>query len=170
MKLIPRFIRKRRLRWPFWVSTCLATALLTTSFATNWFWFIYASATGLDFFSVEVSRGCVSYAQGHNFNARPTSYRGWELYRPSYSAPFRWTPGISERPAQGQPRLAMWVPLYIFAAPFALFSTISFFRAPLKHAEGHCPHCGYDLTGISDERCPECGRNDRRDARSTEIE
>jgi hypothetical protein len=23
---------------------------------------------------------------------------------------------------------------------------------------GHCPECGYDLRGLSQQRCPECGR------------
>ena len=31
---------------------------------------------------------------------------------------------------------------------------ISFWR---RNPKGHCPKCGYDLTGITD-KCPECGR------------
>ena len=27
-----------------------------------------------------------------------------------------------------------------------------------KHPPGHCPHCGYDLTGNESGVCPECGR------------
>jgi len=31
---------------------------------------------------------------------------------------------------------------------------LSFWR---RHPKGHCPKCGYDLSGITDQ-CPECGR------------
>ncbi len=27
-----------------------------------------------------------------------------------------------------------------------------------RHPPGHCPHCGYDLTGNESGVCPECGR------------
>lgn len=30
---------------------------------------------------------------------------------------------------------------------------------PPEHCQHlHCPHCGYDLTGLTEYRCPECGR------------
>jgi len=32
------------------------------------------------------------------------------------------------------------------------------------HSPGHCSHCGYDLCGIDDKACPECGRVIRGDA------
>lgn len=41
------------------------------------------------------------------------------------------------------------------------------FSTPLVHDDGspippewglRCPHCDYDLTGLSNRRCPECGR------------
>ena len=33
----------------------------------------------------------------------------------------------------------------------------SFDRA--KNQKGHCPHCDYDLSGLSSDICPECGGN-----------
>lgn len=42
------------------------------------------------------------------------------------------------------------VPLGLSAALIG----VSFRR---RHPKGHCPKCGYDLTGIAD-KCPECGR------------
>jgi hypothetical protein len=30
---------------------------------------------------------------------------------------------------------------------------------------GHCPHCGYDLTGNVSGVCPECGQSARQTAR-----
>ena len=27
-----------------------------------------------------------------------------------------------------------------------------------KHRPGHCQRCGYDLTGLTEPRCPECGQ------------
>jgi len=46
-----------------------------------------------------------------------------------------------------------WIPLVIAAIP----TTWMWLRRGSK--EGHCTHCGYDLTGNESGVCPECGRS-----------
>ena len=37
-----------------------------------------------------------------------------------------------------------------------LLGLLGLFWLPYKY--GHCRHCGYNLTGLSEPRCPECGK------------
>jgi len=50
-----------------------------------------------------------------------------------------------------------WAPITLFAA----WPIIAFIRGPYRRAgrvaEGLCPACGYNLTGLLKARCPECG-------------
>jgi hypothetical protein len=49
------------------------------------------------------------------------------------------------------------VPLYsLFAA--GLLPTLAVCRFVAKFPRGHCRQCGYDLTGLPEPRCSECGQ------------
>lgn len=43
---------------------------------------------------------------------------------------------------------------FFLAAGFVLVFWLNYRVRPVP---GHCPHCGYDLTGCTSARCPECG-------------
>ena len=45
-----------------------------------------------------------------------------------------------------------WLPLLISTSAAVLL-----WRSGRRVPEGHCPKCGYDLTGNLSGRCPECG-------------
>ncbi len=50
-------------------------------------------------------------------------------------------------------RCPFWIPLVLIALP-----TIGLFILDRRrHRPGHCATCGYDLTGNSSGKCPECG-------------
>lgn len=51
--------------------------------------------------------------------------------------------------------------LMMFAATSGLLSLAVFLRKRNQpiYSPGHCANCGYNLTGLSDLRCPECGRS-----------
>ncbi len=53
----------------------------------------------------------------------------------------------------------LWIPFVCVAALTAIFFVKDRRRIP----PGHCPACGYNLTGNVSGRCPECGAECRRD-------
>ena len=51
----------------------------------------------------------------------------------------------------------LWMPFVLFAA----YPALAFIRGPVRRwrrrKRGLCTHCGYNLTGLTEPRCPECG-------------
>ena len=70
---------------------------------------------------------------------------------------YRW------RPASGANLfLRLVVPMWSLAAAFALLPAARLLgRLARRRRPGHCPRCGYDLTGNVSGVCPECGRPQR---------
>lgn len=57
--------------------------------------------------------------------------------------------------------LPHWLLVFVFAAPLmgkVLVIAMRRLKRRLRHMNGLCPTCGYDLRA-STERCPECGKN-----------
>ncbi len=48
--------------------------------------------------------------------------------------------------------IPLWLPVLLAAIP-----TFLVWRFVPKFARGHCRRCGYNLTGLTEARCPECG-------------
>ena len=46
----------------------------------------------------------------------------------------------------------LWLPFVVFLVP-----TLVLWRHDRRARPGHCPNCGYNLTGNVSGRCPECG-------------
>lgn len=47
----------------------------------------------------------------------------------------------------------LWIPFLAFGVP----SLVLWWLDRRRPTAGHCPHCGYNLTGNVSGRCPECG-------------
>ena len=50
----------------------------------------------------------------------------------------------------------LWIP-FIFFAAYPILVLIKTIRRRLRRKPGHCSNCGYDLTGLPEPKCPECG-------------
>ena len=53
------------------------------------------------------------------------------------------------------------VPFWLLFAGLARWPALAFVRGPLRRwrrrKRGQCLHCGYNLAGLPERRCPECG-------------
>ncbi len=78
---------------------------------------------------------------------------GWHLYRTraEWRTPAWLTFGSGSR--SGWIIVPLWIPILLFASATGLAWRFYGRRFP----PGHCPRCGYDLTGNVTGRCPECG-------------
>lgn len=70
---------------------------------------------------------------------------------PPPGAPLVWT---AEFYVATRPR-GVTLPLW---APFAVLTLLAIALWRREYPAGHCPACGYDLTGNVSGLCPECGR------------
>ncbi|UCG15098.1 MAG: hypothetical protein JSV19_07345 [Phycisphaerales bacterium] len=48
--------------------------------------------------------------------------------------------------------------LFVMCWAFGPGIVLLFWSETRKRMAGHCPGCGYNLRGLSEQRCPECGR------------
>ncbi len=55
---------------------------------------------------------------------------------------------------------SLWIGFVI-----AAFATAILWRRDRRPRRGHCPRCGYNLTGAEHEKCPECGAGVEASAR-----
>ena len=111
-----------------------------------------------------------NFANGIPYSANRIRYNLADVPRGAefYGAPFQ-IPSQFPIDSDGALRLAlvakMWptgdgfpLPLsYPFAAVAIPTLTVWWFGRRRRIPRGHCVRCGYNLTGLPDARCPECG-------------
>ncbi len=77
---------------------------------------------------------------------------------PNVRAISAWVPRYRAYPDYGV--ICLHIPLILPVALFALASAyflLPFHRRRDRIKQGHCPHCGYNLTANTSNKCPECG-------------
>jgi hypothetical protein len=52
----------------------------------------------------------------------------------------------------------LWLPTVLLLIAPSVALVRGPWRRRRRHRRGHCLRCGYDLTGLAEPRCPECGR------------
>lgn len=75
----------------------------------------------------------------------------WELGRAGSAA--LWTPRFWSDGWSRIIEIPLWLPVVVVALPTALLQ----YWGRRRRVPGYCRRCGYNLTGLTDARCPECG-------------
>jgi hypothetical protein len=78
---------------------------------------------------------------------------GWTVASYGGSPPLIWWVDIGALPIWQW----VWIPLWMPFVALAAVTTFLWYRDRRHIPLGHCPACGYDLTGNVSGRCPECG-------------
>ncbi len=132
----------RRRRWRtavLWIG-CTLCVLMATAFVVSARWSVF----------VEIPRGVFVgvFSGGIECAAQPILPvpRIWRHGHGLRRAlvPLRWSNGFL---------LPLVYPFAAVAVP-----TLLFWRFVPKFPSGHCQRCGYNLTGLTEARCPECGQ------------
>ena len=112
-------------------------------------WRVYRSTGCMD---VGLAEGGLSY-ESTPWKANLTLGPRFEFYkRTTFAVGNVWLP--KHLKASGGSFL--FCPIWMLLLPVALPAAYLFYR-DRRHPPGHCPRCGYDLTGNESGVCPECG-------------
>ncbi len=68
----------------------------------------------------------------------------------------RWLPELHRTSDVGYLQLPFWIPALAFASMLMLCRPLYFHRRRKRKKLGLCLKCGYNLTGLTEPRCPEC--------------
>lgn len=144
----------RRRTWPIVLGVALLlVALPACLFSVAWSWNV-AIPGGHNAHRLAIEHGKL-VVQKVTYNTPPPSTApDWKV---------RFDPGVSIQYAHmyraprpwGRSWQSTHYPFSVFVA-IAAFASIGFAYYHKKQPPGHCPECGYDLAGSTDQ-CPECG-------------
>ena len=137
----------RRRRWRtamLWIG-CTLCLLISVAFVASGFWFVVLQ--------VPTPYGpCVYLRDGAVAIVLDEPWFGGVTVEPNSSSEFLrgWIDWEAGTP---------WVkfPLYAVFLVVAIL-TLLVWRFVPKFPRGHCRRCGYNLTGLTEARCPECGQ------------
>ncbi len=143
--------RRRLFKACKWAMTLFSVALLAVYLISGWWDFAFSVKVGPSVYSVGA---------------------GWGLFIANRSAASEWNAtswclASVNRIDYGWRGLAYGEALVLNCFSFPLLPILIATWVPTawlwwfgrrKHPPGHCPHCGYDLTGNESGVCPECGR------------
>ena len=92
--------------------------------------------------------------------SRRSGLRGlFAIYR-SPSWDFYWIPLWQPQGSGGSfVSIPIWMPFALVALP----TTLLWWLDRRRYPRGHCQRCGYDLRGLPEPRCPECGTTFERE-------
>ncbi len=138
-----------------WGGTAATLVLVATWIASGRSW--YVSWQDRKGYFADIGEGCISV--GYD----PDSSAGWTGVHVGHGTTptwyFEWWPCLDPEADRGERRLTipLWIP-----ATLTLLTTAAAWRldtlARRRARAGHCPSCGYNLTGlIAPAPCPECG-------------
>ncbi len=139
---IVRFHNRVR-RFAFFTGSVCCIALLIVWVASMRYSFLFVGSRWVAYYE---SGGCCLFRGANMF--RQQGYKGFIHIGKSRFKTIWWMDCPAMVPLTGG-----WMPVVAFAIPTVLLWN----RRPISK-QGQCAKCGYDLTGLTEQRCPECGQ------------
>ena len=134
----------RERRWLLWVGLT-AFLVLTLLWVIGMYSSVYYSGVGW---------GCAVIEAGQvRIYMGSTSGGGWLVYAndPAPAIRWYWPKCYYSSPTSMGIELPLWIPMLVVGVP----TVLSWHRS--RPVPGHCQKCGYNLAGLPEPRCPECG-------------
>src|SRR5437899_651347 len=144
----------RRVRWRRagkWTATAISLLTFLVWFVSGWWGMNLSWPTGNGTTWLTIVRGAFSGFARNPYWSSGVEMHCWRVGASDYSG--RWTWWISKM----RPEVFIGLPLWMVWAGFLPVAGALWYLDP-RRLPGHCPKCGYDLTGNTTGRCPECGR------------
>ena len=132
-----------------WAGLAVCLAIVAVFVASGYWAGAYLSESG---FNAGVARGRFGFGW---IDLTPPAMRVFPtggLFQ-AHTVPFSWWFETQWTPYQRQTSIPLWFPFLLTAIPTAFL----WYRDRRRVLPGHC-RCGYDLTGNTSGKCPECGR------------
>lgn len=165
----PIFITRRRVKWlgAFTALVIAAAMLLSNSFVL--LWRLPGPTAGVAT-TISIQPGVLMLARSTPRSVDPQlpaftmgAVRLYDFRKAYYPPPYRWqfdyTEGTGGPPATRNVQIPLWFLFTLTALPTAFL-----FYKSRRPPPGLCINCRYDLTGLRDDRCPECGTKITRPA------
>ncbi len=159
----------RRRRWRtavLWVG-CTLCVLVAAAFVVSARWWVWFQVPNVGDPSLYLRAGSVSLVRESMVSA-PLFVEGHSLGLSRWNS---WTAQWVMHGSKAGP-IYTWAyfefPIWLLFLT-VLLPTLLVWRFVPKFPRGHCRRCGYNLTGLTEARCPECGAGfDARRRRGTE--
>lgn len=158
---------KRGVRWFFLFASICVLVLLVLNLgwtgigagngADWWAWSgggAICAQWEIDYYKSSLDR-VVDYGDPGVWLGRPL--HTWSELRRVWSSPESVLPSLYGG-EPGNPAIFVSAPLWMLAAVFWIPAFLLWKPLLFRHPRGHCRQCGYNLTGNTSGRCPECGR------------
>lgn len=130
-------------------------------------WWDYYGVTDAVGTTIYISRGSlgVTWVEGQSWFATGTSTVAYSNRSPNWSlfpsttnalwSNWKIWPALEKNGKFHTGTIPLWILFVLIAVP----SAIALWRTRRLAVAGHCTRCGYNLTGNTTGRCPECGAN-----------
>lgn len=139
-----------------WVGTLLC-ALFLAAFLISARWDVVYITSGRAQHRIGLKLGRLYYNRRGNSSVRWRP--GW--HRLPREGHLQWKPRWHWSAGPGLIYIPLWMPFVLVGVPTGLL-----WWRDLRVPPGHCPNCGYDLTGNVSGVCPECGTPVKREGKT----
>ncbi len=139
-----------------WAGLCLTTFVITTAIFAIWYSVLWCNPVW-PFISIEPGRVYFNLARGHPAVNGPV---GLHVDRHPATVQPLWPAFVrlgTQRWSGNRWHFEVMCPYWLLVVVVGVPTAVLWWLDRRRFPPGHCPRCGYDLTGNVSGVCPECG-------------